>query len=111
VKRATYPLKTPKTEKIQAQIVLYQNRSVPNPHFSLLAQLQPGDGNVAAIDHDFDIPSIMRVAGLEDGEILEVNQVAAYFAYDNRTVSGLGVSTKGEKLGLSPDDGENWAHS
>jgi len=53
----------------------------------------------------------MRVAGLEDGEILKVNQVAAYFAFDNRTVSGLGVSAKGEKLGLSPDDGEDWAHS
>lgn len=111
MKRAINPLKTQKTQKRQAQIVLYHNRSVPNPHSSLLAQLQPRDGNVAAIDHDFDIPSIMRVAGLEDGEILEVNQVAAYFAYDNRTVSGLGVITKGEKLGLSPDDGEDWAHS
>ena len=46
----------------------------------------------------------------EDGEILEVNQVAAYFAYANRTVTGLGVSTEGEKLGLSPDDGDGWEH-
>jgi uncharacterized peroxidase-related enzyme len=52
----------------------------------------------------------MRAAGLEDGEILELNQVAAYFAYANRTVSGLGVSTEGEKLGLSPNDSENWEH-
>jgi uncharacterized protein YciW len=37
----------------------------------------------------------MRAAGLTDGEILEVNQVAAYFAYANRTVSGLGVTTHG----------------
>jgi hypothetical protein len=52
----------------------------------------------------------MRVAGLKDGEILEVNQVAAYFAYANRTVTGLGVSTEGEKLGLSPENNEHWEH-
>ena len=52
----------------------------------------------------------MRAAGLEDGEILELNQVAAYFAYANRTVTGLGVTTDGEKLGLSPKNDERWAH-
>jgi uncharacterized peroxidase-related enzyme len=52
----------------------------------------------------------MRAAGLKDGEILELNQVAAYFAYANRTVTGLGVSTAGEKLGLSPENGEHWEH-
>ncbi len=56
-----------------------------------------------------DIES-MRAAGLKDGEILEVNQVAAYFAYANRTVTGLGVSTEGEKLGLSPKNNEHWEH-
>lgn len=58
---------------------------------------------------DEDIEN-MRVAGLKDGEILEINQVAAYFAYANRTVTGLGVSTEGEKLGLSPDNDEHWEH-
>jgi uncharacterized peroxidase-related enzyme len=54
----------------------------------------------------------MRAAGLTDGEILEVNQVAAYFAYANRTVSGLGVTTHGDVLGLSPPDteGNDWSH-
>lgn len=52
----------------------------------------------------------MKAAGMKDGEILEVNQVAGYFAYANRTVTGLGVSTEGEKLGLSPDNGEYWEH-
>ncbi len=55
----------------------------------------------------------MRMAGLNDGEILEVNQVSAYFAYANRTVLGLGVNTEGEKLGLSPsaaDDPDDWSH-
>lgn len=57
--------------------------------------------------------SALRAVGLDDGEILEINQVASYFGYANRTVSGLGVSIDGENLGLSPqsDDGEEaWRH-
>ena len=56
----------------------------------------------------------MRAAGLDDGEILEVNQVASYFAYVNRTVLGLGVTTEGDTLGLSPNDSadpQNWQHT
>ncbi|MSP82531.1 MAG: alkylhydroperoxidase [Alphaproteobacteria bacterium] len=56
----------------------------------------------------------LRDAGLNDGEILEVNQVTAYFAYANRMVNGLGVDTRAEIVGLSPndpDDGDNWSHS
>ena len=53
----------------------------------------------------------MRAAGCSDGEIFEVNQVAAYFAYANRTVTGLGVHTEGEELGMCPpDDEEDWHH-
>ena len=46
----------------------------------------------------------LRHAGLDDGQILEANQVIAYFAYANRTVLGLGVTTQGEILGRSPFD-------
>jgi uncharacterized protein YciW len=56
----------------------------------------------------------LREAGFTDGEILELNQVAAYFAYANRTVSGLGVDTDGESLGQSPstgDDESGWSHA
>lgn len=55
----------------------------------------------------------LRSAGYDDGEILEINQVAAYFAYANRTVLGLGVATDGDVLGLSPsaaDDPDDWGH-
>jgi uncharacterized peroxidase-related enzyme len=52
----------------------------------------------------------MRDAGYSDGEIFEVNQVAAYFAYANRTVTGLGVHTEGEELGLFPPDSDEWRH-
>ena len=33
----------------------------------------------------------LRANGLDDGQILELNQVTAYFGYANRTVLGLGV--------------------
>ena len=55
----------------------------------------------------------LRAAGLSDAEILEINQVTAYFAYANRTVLGLGVSMQGDILGLSPgnsNDPDDWNH-
>jgi uncharacterized peroxidase-related enzyme len=55
----------------------------------------------------------MRQAGLDDGQILEINQVTAYFCYANRTVLGLGINTDGDIVGLSPGDSadpENWSH-
>lgn len=61
-----------------------------------------------------DAPIIaMREAGWTDGEILEINQVVAYFAYANRTVQGLGITTEGDILGLSPNNSDNpddWSH-
>lgn len=56
----------------------------------------------------------LREVGYSDGEILEINQVVSYFNYVNRSVVGLGVSTKGDILGLSPndsDDPDNWNHN
>ena len=56
----------------------------------------------------------LRSAGFSDGEILEINQVAAYFNYANRTVLGLGCSTAGDILGLSPNNFEtpdDWSHT
>ena len=41
----------------------------------------------------------LREAGCDDGEILEVNQVCAYFNYSNRLLNGLGVTTEGDVLG------------
>ena len=61
-----------------------------------------------------DIIKKMRAAGYSDGEILEINQVSAYFNYANRTVLGLGCSTEGDILGLSPNnnnDPNDWGHT
>ena len=59
-----------------------------------------------------DIKRLQRHA-IDDGEILEVNQVVAYFSYANRTVQGLGTTTQGDDLGLSPhtnEKTEDWRH-
>ena len=55
----------------------------------------------------------LKWSGLDDGEILEINQVVGYFNYVNRAVVGLGVTTEGDILGLSPNsssDPDNWQH-
>jgi uncharacterized peroxidase-related enzyme len=55
----------------------------------------------------------LRNAGWDDGEILEINQVVSYFNYANRTVLGLGITTIGDVLGLSPGNStnpDNWQH-
>ena len=46
----------------------------------------------------------LRAAGCEDGEILEVNQVCAYFNYSNRLLNGLGVTTEGDTIGYYADE-------
>lgn len=39
----------------------------------------------------------LREAGLDDGRILEINQVVGYFCYANRVVLGLGVELEAEQ--------------
>ena len=75
---------------------------------SYAQQLTRAPGTVS----DNDIKQL-RDAGFDDGEILEINQVTAYFAYANRTVTGLGVNTQNEVLGQSPPTGgddSGWSH-
>ena len=45
----------------------------------------------------------MRSAGLDDGEILEANQIIGYFNYANRCLNGLGVTTDGDVVGYYKD--------
>ncbi len=52
----------------------------------------------------------MKSLGIDDGEILEINQVVSYFNYVNRTVLGLGVNTNNEVLNLSTQN-KNSEHS
>ena len=55
----------------------------------------------------------LREAGATDADIFEANQVCAYFNYSNRLLNGLGVTTAGDVLGLSPpnsDSLDEWEH-
>ena len=45
----------------------------------------------------------LRAAGLDDGAILEANQIVCYFNYVNRSINGLGVTTEGDIVGYYSD--------
>lgn len=84
----------------------FDDREVEILRYAERLTLDPGTTTESDIEH-------LRAVGLGDGEILEVNQVTAYFAYANRTVQGLGGTTEGEVLGLSPDPSDDlgeWRH-
>lgn len=46
----------------------------------------------------------LRNEGIDDGRILEANQIIGYFNYVNRQLNGLGVSTKGDVVGYYSED-------
>ncbi len=48
----------------------------------------------------------MKDAGVDDGEILEANQIIGYFNYVNRCLNGLGVTLQGDIVGYYSKDGE-----
>lgn len=47
----------------------------------------------------------LRQEGLDDGEILEANQIIGYFNYANRLLNGLGVTTQGDTVGYYAKNG------
>ena len=84
-------------DRSQQQAMRYAQKLTQNPAKMIEADVQA-----------------LRNVGFEDGEILEINQVTAYFSYANRTVLGLGCTTEGEVIGLSPnnsEDPDDWGHS
>ena len=46
----------------------------------------------------------LRDNGLDDGQILEANQIIGYFNYVNRCLNGLGVSTENDVVGYYASD-------
>lgn len=61
--------------------------------------LNPGE----MVKQDVDA---LREAGLDDGEILEANQIIGYFNYVNRHLNGLGVTTEGDVVGYYAGNGD-----
>ena len=58
--------------------------------------LSPGDMVEADV-------AALRDAGMNDGAILEANQIICYFNYVNRSINGLGVTTAGDIVGYYAD--------
>ncbi len=80
-------------------------------HFLGIKYAEKLTSNAASIVQK-DVTDLVNL-GFTEGEILEINQVTSYFNYVNRMVLGLGVNSKGDILGLSPNesnDPTNWEH-
>ena len=58
--------------------------------------------NVAAMAEP-DVAAL-RDAGVDDGQILEANQIIGFFNYVNRLLNGLGVTTDGDVVGYYKTD-------
>ena len=87
-----------RTDKIEKALLAH----LPQDAFegSELALLQYAEkltlspGTLAKADVD-----ALRAAGIDDGQILEANQIVSYFNYVNRCLNGLGVTTDGDVVG------------
>ncbi len=102
----------PRAEAMKTAIVSGDRGLFDAAQAAALAYAEKLNQNCAAMAQT-DVEAL-RAAGWSDGEILEINQVTAYFGYANRTVLGLGVSTEGDIIGLSPnnsDDPNDWGHT
>ena len=58
--------------------------------------LNPGDMQRSDVDR-------LKSQNIDDGQILEANQIICYFNYVNRSLNGLGVSTENDIVGYYAD--------
>ena len=70
----------------------FEGRELALLQYAEKLTLSPGKMNKGDVDN-------LRSAGLDDGEILEANQIIGYFNYANRCLNGLGVTTQGDVVG------------
>jgi len=67
----------------------YQSAAVSAQDLAMLRYVEKVTIDPSSVTED-DTDSL-RAGGFSDGEILDICQVAAYFAFVNRLASGLGV--------------------
>jgi len=90
-----------KAEQLKAQIIndnfteILSNKELALINYAKKLTLTPGTVQKEDIIY-------LTSIGINDGEILEINQVVSYFNYVNRTVLGLGVNTTTKQLGFLP---------
>ena len=100
-----------KSDSIKQELISRQHSILNQKQIAALDYAKVLTLNPVGLNQDIIIT--LRHNNWTDGEILEINQVAAYFNYANRTVLGLGVSINGDDIGLSPnnsDDINDWNH-
>lgn len=76
---------------------VFEGRELAMLRYAEKLTLRPGEMVEADV-------AALREAGLDDGEILEVNQIVGYFNYVNRLLNGLGVTTDGDVIGYYKAD-------
>ena len=87
-----------RAERIEAAFAVrrpeeaFEGRDLALMRYAEKLTLRPGAMERADVDALF-------AAGLDDGEILEANQIVGYFNYVNRCLNGLGVTTEGDVVG------------
>ena len=77
--------KKPKSHFISAELVMLE--------YTEKLTLKPGE----MVETDV---IKLRENGVDDGQILELNQIIGYFNYVNRLLNGLGVTTSGDTVGF-----------
>jgi uncharacterized peroxidase-related enzyme len=84
----------------QAPEQAFDGRELALMQYAEKLTLNPGD------IEESDVVNL-RDNGLDDGEILEANQIICYFNYVNRSLNGLGVTTEDDIVGFyaESDDG------
>ena len=71
---------------------VFDGRELALLEYAAKLTLKPGDMAESDVE-------ALRKQGLDDGEILEANQIIGYFNYVNRLLNGLGVTTAGDTVG------------
>ena len=65
-------------------------------HYAEKLTLSPGTMTKSDVD-------TLTEHGIDDGQVLEANQIIGYFNYVNRCLNGLGVTTEGDVVGYYAD--------
>lgn len=71
---------------------VFEGRELALMRYAEKLTLSPGEMVQADVE-------ALRREGLDDGQILEANQIIGYFNYVNRLLNGLGVTTDGDVVG------------
>jgi len=91
-----------RADKIEAALAnddlpsVFEGQELALLQYAKKLTLAPADMIKADID-------ALKAEGLDDGKILEANQIICYFNYANRSLNGLGVTTKGDIVGYYTD--------